>query len=87
MIRIGKVKIDETIRPKIIAEISGNHDGKLLNALKLVKSAAKNGADLIKIQTYQPGNLTLNSDKSQFIIRFREINLIPIDAFRMINSI
>ena len=48
------------IRPKIIAEISGNHAGNKKRFLNLIKSAFINGADLVKIQTYEPIDITLN---------------------------
>lgn len=47
-------------KPLIIAEISANHCGKKSLFLKTIKSAAKNGADLIKIQTYEPKDITIN---------------------------
>ena len=49
-----------TLRPLIIAEVSANHCGKKSLFLKSIKSAAKNGADLIKIQTYEAKDITLN---------------------------
>tara|TARA_B100000700_G_C14981682_1_gene826736 strand:- start:686 stop:1759 length:1074 start_codon:yes stop_codon:yes gene_type:complete len=69
MIKIGKIKIGQNKIPKLISEVSGNHGGVLSNAIKLIKLAAKNGTDLIKLQTYDPNNLTLNSNRSQFIIK------------------
>jgi len=69
MIKIGKIKISRKNKPVLISEVSGNHGGYLSNAIKLVKLAAKNGTDLIKLQTYDPNSLTLNSNKSQFIIK------------------
>ena len=51
--------IDRDKPPLIIAEISGNHNGSKSRFLKLVKNACKNGADLIKIQTYEPEDITL----------------------------
>ena len=69
MIKIGKVKISQNETPKLISEISGNHGGSLSNAIKLIKLAAKNGTDLIKLQTYDPNNLTLNSSRPEFIIK------------------
>ena len=69
MIKIGKIRIDRNETPKLISEISGNHGGILSNAIKLVRLAAKNGTDLIKLQTYDPNTLTLNSNRSQFIIK------------------
>ena len=55
----NKIIIDRDRPPLIIAEISGNHNGNKSRFLKLVKNACKNGADLIKIQTYEPGDITL----------------------------
>ena len=69
MIKIGKIKIGQNKIPKLISEISGNHGGNLSNAIKLIKLAAKNGTDLIKLQTYDPNNLTLNSNRSDFVIK------------------
>jgi pseudaminic acid synthase len=55
--------------PYIIAELSANHNGKLENAIKLVKLAKQCGADAIKLQTYKPDTITLNSDSSDFQIK------------------
>ena len=54
--------------PIIIAEMSGNHNGSLKQALKIVKEASKAGADAIKLQTYTADTITLNSKSSDFII-------------------
>ena len=56
-------------RPLLIAEISGNHMGARERFLKLVESACKNGADLVKIQTYEPIDITLNSKDKRFKIK------------------
>ena len=45
--------------PFFIAEISGNHDGKISNAKKLIDLAKKGGADAVKLQTYTPEMMTL----------------------------
>ena len=45
--------------PKIIAEISGNHNGNKSRFLKLIKKACESNADLIKIQTYEPKDITV----------------------------
>jgi len=52
-----------TLRPLIIAEISANHGGSKKKFLNLIKSAAKNGADLIKIQTYEAKDITIKNLK------------------------
>ncbi|HEC1785304.1 pseudaminic acid synthase [Campylobacter sp. CNRCH_2013_0671h] len=52
----------------IIAELSANHANSLEIALKTIQAAKKAGANAIKIQTYTPDSLTLNSDKKDFII-------------------
>tara|TARA_B100000780_G_C21124997_1_gene456194 strand:+ start:3714 stop:4748 length:1035 start_codon:yes stop_codon:yes gene_type:complete len=53
----------------LIAEISANHNGKLKNALKLVSQAKKYGADLVKLQTFKPENMTLKTHKNGFVVR------------------
>ena len=55
--------------PIFIAEISANHNGSLLNAQKLIRDAKKYGADYVKLQTYTPDTMTLNSDKKDFLIK------------------
>ena len=56
-------------RPKIIAEISGNHNGNKKRFLNLIKHACVNGADLIKIQTYEPKDITLKHKDIRFKIQ------------------
>ena len=50
----------------IVAEISGNHDTNIDNALTLVHAAKRVGADAIKLQTYTPDTITLKSTKPDF---------------------
>lgn len=56
-------------KPLLIAEISGNHNKSKKRFLKLIDSAFKNGADLVKIQTYEPVDITLNLKSSKFKIK------------------
>ena len=69
----NKIIIDKNNPPLIIAEISGNHNGSKSRFLKLVKNACKNGADLIKIQTYEPGDITLLKKKKLFKNKSRNL--------------
>lgn len=55
--------------PYVIAELSANHNGKLDTALRIIEEAKKAGADAIKLQTYKPDTITLNSDDEDFRIR------------------
>ena len=68
MIKIKSKIISSNHKPFIIAELSGNHNGSLSNALKLVDLAAKSGADAIKLQTFTPETITLNTNKKHFLI-------------------
>ena len=62
-----KIKIDKNFsfdykkKPLIIAEISGNHAGNKKKFLNLIIKASQNGADLVKIQTYEPDDITLKN--------------------------
>jgi pseudaminic acid synthase len=55
--------------PLFIAEISANHNGSFSTAKRILKCAKDNGADLIKIQTFVPENMTLKSKKKIFKIK------------------
>lgn len=52
----------------VIAEMSANHGGSLDNALRIVREAAKSGADCLKIQTYTADSITINCDTEDFHI-------------------
>ena len=56
-------------KPILIAEISGNHMQNKSRFLKLIDTAFKNGADLVKIQTYEPQDITLNIRNKFFKIK------------------
>ena len=62
------MKIFDYKKPLLIAEISGNHKQNKTRFLKLVESAFVNGADLVKIQTYEPQDITLNIKNKKFRI-------------------
>ena len=50
-------------KPVLVAEISANHNGNINTAKKLISLAKKNGADAIKLQTFTPDGMTINSKK------------------------
>jgi sialic acid synthase SpsE len=52
MINLKKIK-----KPFIIAEIGINHEGKFVNAKKLILEAKKSGADAVKFQVFKPHTL------------------------------
>ncbi|WP_025647160.1 MULTISPECIES: pseudaminic acid synthase [unclassified Psychrobacter] len=54
--------------PYIIAEMSANHNGDFNAAKDIIAEAKKAGADALKIQTYTPDTITLNSDLPDFQI-------------------
>lgn len=55
--------------PYIIAELSANHNGSLEVAKRIIEEAQKSGADAVKLQTYKPDTITLDSDGPEFMIR------------------
>ena len=60
--------ISKNEKPYIIAELSANHNGSLEKAKQTILAAKKSGADAIKIQTYTPDTMTIDSSKKDFII-------------------
>jgi sialic acid synthase SpsE len=49
----------------IVAEIGNNHEGNYSLAKKLIKQAAKAGANAVKFQTFIPESYVLSSDKKR----------------------
>ena len=66
--KINNRNIGKEYPPYIIAEMSANHNGDINNAKELIKSAKNAGADAIKIQSYKPDTITLNSTSEEFMI-------------------
>lgn len=68
MFEIAGRTIGTTCPPYVIAELSANHDGKLEKALAIIDQAKAVGADAVKLQTYRPDTITLDSDAEEFRI-------------------
>jgi len=50
----------------IVAEMSGNHNQHFEEAVRILQFAKDSGADAVKLQTYTPDTLTINSDRDYF---------------------
>lgn len=72
MVKNSKIlgrEVSNKVPPYIIAEISANHNGNVENAFKIIDMAKQSGADAVKMQTYTPDTITLNSSKEDFVIK------------------
>ena len=68
-ITINGQNIGQGHAPYIIAELSGNHNGDIDRAKKLIAIAKESGADAVKLQTYTADSLTINSDQEEFTLQ------------------
>ena len=67
-IKINKREISNKNKCFIVAELSGNHGGIKKNIFKAIDIISKSGADAIKIQSYEPDTITMNSKNKYFYI-------------------
>lgn len=68
-IEIAGRKIGAGHEPFVICELSGNHNGSLERALRMIDAAAATGCDAIKIQTYTADTITMDVERPEFRIR------------------
>lgn len=61
-------KLTKPEHVSVIAEISGNHLGRLDLAIELVKAAKSSGAEWVKVQHYKPETITAKSMLPEFTI-------------------
>jgi len=52
----------------VVAEVSANHNQSYEHAVRIVRAAKQSGADAVKIQTYTPDTMTIDSDRKCFQI-------------------
>lgn len=69
MFKINDRSIGREFKPYIIAEVSANHGGSIKRAKDTILQAKMSGADAVKIQTYTPDTMTIDSSKEDFLIK------------------
>jgi len=67
-IEIGARKIGPGQRVYIVAEMSANHNQDFNQAVRILHVAKEAGADAVKLQTYTPDTMTIQSDREYFHI-------------------
>ena len=68
-ININNKMVGKDNPPFIIAELSANHNGSLTRALETIDAAHEAGANAIKLQTYSADTMTIDCDRSDFMIK------------------
>lgn len=64
----GNILVGDGQPTFIIAEMSANHGGNIEKAFEIIRAAKAVGADAVKLQTYLPETITLDSDNPDFRI-------------------
>jgi pseudaminic acid synthase len=68
IIQLGNFIISNNSKAFIIAELSANHNGSIETAIETIKAAKRAGADCIKLQTYTPDTITIDSKNDDFLL-------------------
>lgn len=68
-INISGRRVATDAPPYVIAEMSANHNGSIATARRIIDAAKLAGADAVKIQTYTPDTITLDSHLPDFQIK------------------
>lgn len=66
VIEIAGRTIGEGYPVFIVAEMSGNHNHDFEKAIRILHTAKEAGADAVKLQTYTPDTITIQSNKTIF---------------------
>lgn len=66
--QIGERWVGEGEPTYIVAEISANHHQRYERAVKIIEAAKASGANAVKLQTYTPDTLTIDSNREWFQI-------------------
>ena len=66
--KISHFEIKTGGKPFLVAELSGNHDGSLERAKKIIELVAASGFDALKLQTYTADTMTLDVSTGPFFI-------------------
>ena len=67
--KINNRGVGREFEPFIVAEVSANHNGDIECAKNTISEAKRCGADAVKLQTYTPDTMTINSKNEDFIIK------------------
>ena len=70
---------------EIVAEISGNHGGKIANAMQLIEEAAEAGADTVKFQCFDPERLAARRADNPEVLRLAGSRPL-LDLYREIHT-